>query len=302
MLFRPCQTRVLRAFLFTLCLSLLGISLTLLGILVWETVGFFTHVNPFEFFLGLVWNPTVTDSGECLFFGSVPLICGTLLITFVTLCVAAPLGIGGAIYVAEYLSPRNRRRVKGILEFLSGIPTIVYGVTAALTIAPLLNGWGQWLGLEISFESAVVSGLVMGLMNFPFVVSLSDEILRAIPAYVRSSGLALGATQSEVIRKLVLPASIPGLTAVITLAVARTIGETMIVVMATGLSAQLTLNPFAPATTLTAQLTSLITGDQSPGSPKTQAAFALGLLLFAVTFVLNLMATRVVRKYKVRYA
>ncbi len=278
------------------------LSLSLLGVLLWQSLIFFTHVDPFDFLLGVTWNPTVTPGGECLYFGALPLICGTLLVTFVSICLAAPVSFYAGIYLSEYMPESRRARIKVLLEVFSGIPTVVYGIFAALFLAPLFNHWGRKIGLEISLESALVTGAVMGLMNFPFLTALTDEILRSLPVNMRQAGLALGATKGEVVRHILFVAARPGLVALILLAIARTIGETMIVILAAGLTANLTLNPFEATTTITVQLASLLMGDQSPDNPKTQAAFALGLLLFALTLTLNILGKNIIQRYRVHYA
>ena len=291
----------IHAFCF-ICLGAMGlIAVGVLGILLYESVLLFRDLSPWQFVFGTSWDPTINPTGALMDFGVLPLLCGTLLMTAIALIVVGPLGIYAAIYVAEYMTPPTRRLIKMILEVLIGIPTVVYGVFAALTLAPLFRSWGAELGLDIALESPLVTGFVMGIMAFPFVVSMCDDIFRAVPGPVRSSSLALGATHARMIRSVVLPASKPGMIAVFVLTVTRALGETMLVVMASGLTASMTLNPFSPSTTLTAQMSSLLTGDQSTQSPKTRAAFALGLLLFLMTWALNYLAFRIVRKYRIRY-
>jgi phosphate transport system permease protein len=240
----------------------------------------------------------VGSSGK---FGAVPIFTGTLLISLIAMAVAAPIGLFSAIYLAEYANRRVRDVVKPILEILAGIPTVVYGFFAALTIAPLVRDTGGAIGLDVASESALAAGLVMGVMIIPFVSSLSDDAITAVPRSLRDGSLALGATQSETIRRVVLPAALPGLVGGLLLAASRAIGETMIVVMAAGLAANLTANPFQAVTTVTVQIVTLLVGDQEFDSPKTLAAFALGLVLFVVTLCLNLVALAAVRKYREQY-
>ena len=215
--------------------------------------------------------------------------------------VAVPVGLMAAIYLAEYASRRLRSIAKPLLEILAGIPTVVYGFFAALTVAPAIRDAGNALGLEVASQSALAAGLVMGVMIIPFVSSLSDDVINAVPQALREGSLGLGATKSETIRQVVLPAALPGIVGSILLAVSRAIGETMIVVMAAGLAANLTANPLEAVTTVTAQIVTLLVGDQEFDSPKTLAAFALGLVLFLITLALNIIALHVVRRYREQY-
>jgi phosphate transport system permease protein len=231
----------------------------------------------------------------------VPLFAGTMMITGIAMLIAVPVGLMVAIYMSEYLTPRARAAVKPMLEILAGIPTVVYGYFAALTVAPLLRNFGVDLGVEISAESALGAGLVMGIMILPFVSSLSDDVINAVPQGLRDAAYGLGATKSETIKQVVLPAALPGVVGGLLLAVSRAIGETMIVVMAAGLSANLTWNPLEAMTTVTVQIVTLLVGDQEFDSAKTLAAFGLGLSLFVVTLGLNVIALQVVRKYREQY-
>jgi phosphate transport system permease protein len=231
----------------------------------------------------------------------VPLFAGTLLISFIAMAIAVPVGLFSAIYLAEYASRGFRSVTKPLLEVLAGIPTVVYGFFAALTVAPLLRSAGESLGLDVASESALAAGLVMGIMIIPFVSSLADDMITAVPQSLRDGSYGLGATQSETIRKVVLTAALPGIVGGVLLAVSRAIGETMIVVMAAGLSANLTANPLEAVTTVTVQIVTLLVGDQEFDSPKTLAAFALGLVLFIVTLTLNIIALQVVRRYREQY-
>jgi phosphate transport system permease protein len=234
-------------------------------------------------------------------FGAVPLFAGTLLITAIAMVVAVPIGLMSAIYLSEYAPRRTRDILKPALEILAGIPTVVYGFFAALTVAPAIRGWGEAIGLDVASESALAAGLVMGVMIIPFVSSLSDDVINAVPQTLRDGSYALGATQSETVRLVIVPAAFPGIVGGVLLAVSRAIGETMIVVMAAGLAANLTINPLEAVTTVTVQIVTLLVGDQEFDSAKTLAAFALGLSLFCITLVLNIIALKIVRKYREKY-
>ena len=302
------RDRVETALLVALFIASIIAILTTVGIvlsLVVETFRFFQLVSPFEFFFGLEWSPQialredqVAASGA---FGAVPVFAGTLLITVIAMLVAGPIGLMSAIYLAEYAHPRVRAVIKPLLEILAGIPTVVYGFFAALVLAPSLRNLGVDLGLTISSESALAAGLIMGIMIIPFVSSLSDDIMTAVPMSLREGSYGLGATASETIKRVILPAATPGIVGGFMLAISRAIGETMIVVMAAGLAANLTANPFEAVTTVTVQIATLLVGDHEFDSEKTMAAFALGLTLFIVTLALNVVALRVVQKYSERY-
>ncbi|HCB12758.1 MAG TPA: phosphate ABC transporter permease subunit PstC, partial [Gammaproteobacteria bacterium] len=282
--------------------------LTTLGILLsvtFEAVRFFGQVPFTEFLFGLTWSPQTAiradQVGSSGAFGAVPLFAGTLLISGIALVVAVPIGLMIAIFLSEYARPALRRVVKPVLEVLAGIPTVVYGYFAALTVAPMIRDLGDRLGLDVASESALGAGLVMGVMIIPFVSSLSDDVINAVPRAMREGSYGLGATKSETIKRVILPAALPGIVGGILLAASRAIGETMIVVMAAGLSANLTANPLQAVTTVTVQIVTLLTGDQEFDSAKTLAAFALGLVLFIVTLILNIIALTVVRKYREQY-
>jgi len=258
-----------------------------------------------DFLFGIRWSPQtalradqVGSSGE---FGAIPLFAGTFLITAIAMGVAVPIGLFAAIYMSEYASKRLRGMVKPTLEVLAGVPTVVYGFFAALTVAPLFRQTGKAVGLDVASESALAAGMVMGIMIIPFVSSLSDDVMNAVPQSLRDGAYALGATKSETIKQVVLPAALPGIVGAVLLAVSRAIGETMIVVMAAGLSANLTANPLEAVTTVTVQIVTLLVGDQEFDSAKTLAAFALGLVLFVMTLALNVVALTVVRRYRERY-
>ena len=282
-------------------LTTVGIVLSVLV----ESIRFFSMVPMPEFLFGLKWSPQIAmradQVGSSGAFGVVPLMLGTVLISAVAMSVSVPIGLLSAIFLSEYASARFRSIAKPLLEVLAGIPTVVYGFFAALVVAPFVRELGASLGLQVSSESALAAGLVMGIMIIPFVSSLSDDFINAVPQALRDGAYALGATQSETIKQVVMPAALPGIVGGILLAVSRAIGETMIVVMAAGLSANLTINPLQAVTTVTAQIVTLLVGDQEFDSPKTLAAFALGLLLFLLTLGLNVLALRIVRKYREQY-
>jgi len=272
---------------------------------IFEAVRFFQKVPITEFLFGLNWSPQTAiradQVGSSGSFGAVPLFTGTLLITSIAMFVAVPVGLMTAIYLAEYSTARVRGTAKPLLEILAGIPTVVYGFFAALTVAPWIRRAGEALGLEVASESALAAGLVMGIMIIPLVSSLSDDAINAVPTSMRDGALGLGSTRSETMIKVILPAALPGIVGGILLAVSRAIGETMIVVMAAGLSANLTANPLEAVTTVTVQIVTLLVGDQEFDSAKTLAAFALGLMLFVVTLGLNVVGLTFVRKYREQY-
>jgi phosphate transport system permease protein len=303
------RTRVERTMMAVLLIASLIAVLTTIGIvasLLFESIRFFGYVSPVEFLAGLNWSPQMAiradQAGSSGAFGAIPLFWGTIFIgAIIAMIVAIPLGLMSAIYLTQYASPRLRAWMKPLLEILAGVPTVVYGYFAALTVAPLVRDFGLSLGIPASSESALAAGLVMGIMIIPFVSSMADDSLAAVPQAMRDGSLAMGATRSETIKKVLVPAALPGVVGGVLLAVSRAIGETMIVVMAAGLAANLTANPFASVTTVTTQIVQLLTGDQEFDSPKTLAAFALGLVLFLVTLALNIVALRVVKKYREAY-
>jgi phosphate transport system permease protein len=279
----------------------IGIVLSVL----YESIMFFRVIPITDFLFGLDWSPQMalrTDQvGSSGAFGAVPVFLGTLLISGIAMLVAVPIGLMSAIYLSEYASRTVRTVAKPLMEILAGIPTVVYGFFAALTVAPIIRNTGGLLGLDVSSESALAAGLVMGIMIIPFVSSLSDDVINAVPQALRDGAYGLGATRSETIKNVVFPAALPGIVGGVLLAVSRAIGETMIVVMAAGLAANLTVNPLKTVTTVTVQIVTLLVGDQEFDSPKTLAAFALGLMLFIVTLCLNVIALQVVRKYREQY-
>lgn len=273
--------------------------------LVFEASRFFSMVPIGEFLFGTSWEPQIALRADQVAgqgaFGAIPVFTGTLLIATLAMLVATPIGLFTAIYLVEYASDRVRKIVKPILEILAGVPTVVYGFFAVLTVAPAVRQFGGLIGLSVSPNSAMAAGAVMGIMIIPFISSLSDDALSAVPRSLRDGSLALGATPSETMVKVLLPAALPGIVGGILLGVSRAIGETMIVVMAAGLIATLTFNPIDSVTTVTVQIVTLLIGDTEFDSPKTLAAFALGLVLFVVTLCLNVVALRIVRKYREKY-
>ena len=282
--------------------------LTTVGIvssLLFEAYRFFQHVPMTEFFFGLRWEPQIAIREDQVAgqgaFGAVPVFVGTLLIAVIAMVVAVPVGLLAAIYLAEYATSRFRSVVKPVLEILAGVPTVVYGFFAVLTVAPAMRRFGDAIGIEVAPNSALTAGAVMGIMIIPFVSSLSDDALNAVPQSMREGSLGLGATKSETILQVLLPAALPGIMGGVLLAASRAIGETMIVVMAAGLIANMTANPLEGVTTVTVQIVTLLIGDTEFDSPKTLAAFALGLVLFVVTLCLNVVALRLVQKYREKY-
>ncbi len=273
--------------------------------LVVETYEFFKKIPVSEFLFGLVWSPQTAIRSDQVgaegAFGVLPLINGTLLISAIAMLVATPLGLTSAVYLSEYSSKRMRGWIKPALEILAGIPTVVYGFFAALTLAPFIRMTGGQFGLEIASESALAAGVAMGIMIVPLISSLSDDVINTVPQSLRDASIGLGATQSETIRRVILPAALPGIAGSLLLATSRAIGETMIVLMAAGMAAKLSLNPLDAVTTITVQIVALLTGDQEFDSAKTLSAFALGLFLFVITLILNVFALGIVRKYQEQY-
>ena len=287
--------------------------LTTIGIissLLFEAYRFFSEVSLLDFLFGTHWSPMVSlreagadeaVAGSSGSFGMVPVMVGTILIAIIAMLVAVPIGLFSAIYTAEFASPKVRSIVKPALEILAGIPTVVYGFFAALTAAPFFQSLGLFVGLDVSSQSALAAGGVMGIMIIPFISSLSDDVITAVPQALRDGSLGLGSTRAEMVIKVVLPAAFPGLVGAFLLAISRAVGETMIVVMAAGVAANLTVNPLEAVTTVTVQIVMLLTGDNEFDSVKTLSAFALGMTLFLVTLALNIAALRVSRKLGQRY-
>ncbi|MDR7103128.1 phosphate ABC transporter permease subunit PstC [Croceicoccus sp. BE223] len=303
------RTRVERTVMLILLLASLVAILTTFGIvasLLFETIRFFGMVNPIDFLFGTHWSPNpmgdvAQTNGED--YGALPLFWGTIYIgAIIAMIVAIPLGLMSAIYLTQYAAPSVRKWMKPMLEILAGVPTVVYGYFAALTVAPFIRDVAKSIGIaSASSESAIAAGLVMGVMIIPFVSSMADDSIAAVPAAMRDGSLAMGATKSETIRRVLVPAALPGIVAGIMLAVSRAIGETMIVVMAAGASANLTANPFESMTTVTYQIVAMLTGEGSFDHPATLSAFALGMVLFVVTLALNFIALRVVKRYREAY-
>ena len=282
--------------------------LTTVGIvfsLLFESLRFFSEVSVLEFLFGTKWYPYIPiregQSGSLGSFGAVPIFAGTFLVMIVAMCVATPIGLFTAIYLAEYASPRLRRIVKPLLEILAGVPTIVYGFFAFVTVAPFVKTFGQSIGIDASPTSALAAGLVMGIMIIPFISSLSDDVINSVPQSLREGSLGIGANKAETIKRVILPAALPGIVGAFLLGVSRAIGETMIVVVAAGTAPNLTANPFENVTTVTVQIVIALIGDQEFDDPRTLSAFALGLVLFVITLILNIFALRIVKKYRERY-
>ena len=304
---------ILKVLLFTSSLVAILTTVVIIASLLFESLKFFSTINIFEFIFGTSWSPQrafVRDASaitpeELLelqdAFGSVPLFAGTAFIALIAMCVAVPIGLFSGIYLAEYASTKVRKYSKPIIEILAGIPTVVYGFFAALTVGPFFRTLGESLGLTVSSESALAAGLIMGVMIIPYISSLSDDVINSVPQSLRDGSYAVGATKSETIKQVVIPAALPGIIGSVLLAVSRAIGETMIVVMAAGLAANLTINPLESTTTITTQIVMILVGDQEFDSPKTQSAFALGLTLFVATLILNYVAQRAVKKYREKY-
>ncbi|MGR3978617.1 phosphate ABC transporter permease subunit PstC [Acinetobacter sp. 1207_04] len=279
-------------------LTTIGIVMSMFS----EALHFFKFVSPIDFFFGTEWNPGFSTSGNAEgSYGLLPLLWGTLMISAIALLVAVPLGLMIAIYLAEYASPRFRAWAKPAIEVLAGIPTIVYGVFAMMVLGPVFKALGATVGLEINATSALTAGFAMGIMIIPFVSSLSDDIITQVPRSLRDGSLGLGATKSETIRRVVLPAALPGITGAFLLAVSRAVGETMIVVLAAGNSPLLHANPFEAVSTVTVTIVKQLTGDTDFASPQALVAFALGLTLFVITLCLNIIALYIVRKYREQY-
>lgn len=282
-------------------LTTFGIVLSLL----FESLRFFSKVPVLDFLFGLQWSPQTAlradQAGQSGAFGAVPIFAGTFLIMLVAMLIAGPIGLMIAIYLSEYASKATRKVVKPLIEILAGIPTVVYGFFALLTVGPTVRQFAESLGFAVPTQSALSAGVVMGVMIIPLISSLSDDVINSVPQTIRDGSYALGATKSETMKQVVFAGALPGIIGAFLLAISRAIGETMIVVMAAGRAANLTGNPFEAVTTVTVQIVALLTGDQEFDSPKTLAAFALGLVLFVITLVLNMIALSVVRRYRERY-
>ncbi|WP_298918887.1 phosphate ABC transporter permease subunit PstC [uncultured Algimonas sp.] len=291
--------------LMALALVALLTTVGIVGSLVFEASLFFRNVSVLDFLFGTHWSPQTPiragQAGQSGAFGAVPVFAGTFLVTLIAMVVAAPVGLMVAIYLSEYASSRTRAVAKPAIEVLAGIPSVVYGFFALISVGPLIRDAADWLGFGVSAQSALAVGLVMGVMIIPLVSSLSDDVIRAVPQSLRNSSTALGATRSETLKRVVFRSALPGIIGAFLLAISRAIGETMIVVMAASRAATLTGNPFDAVTTVTVQIVALLTGDQVFDSPRTLAAFALGLVLFVITLLLNIGALAVVNRYRVRF-
>ena len=302
---RQSVERVFNVFIFLSSAVAVMTTVAIVLSLLFESFQFFRQVPVHEFLFGLKWNPQIAiraDQGASTgAFGAVPVFSGTLLIALVAMLVAGPIGLASAVYFSEYARPRVRDIAKPILELLAGIPTVVYGFFAALTVAPLVRELGLELGLEVEARSALAAGVVMGIMIIPFISSLADDVITAVPQSLREGSYAMGATQSETIKYVIFPAALPGIVGAFLLAISRAIGETMIVAMAAGLNANLTANPLENVTTVTVQIVVALIGDQEFDDPKTLSAFALGLVLFAMTLILNVVALMIVKRYREQY-
>ena len=303
------RTQVERVIMLVLLMASMVAILTTFGILaslMFETARFFGFVSPIDFLLGTHWAPDPmatpgADLGKN--YGALPLFWGTTVIgAVIAMIVAIPLGLMSAIFLTQYASSTVRKWMKPLLEILAGVPTVVYGYFAALTVAPWVRDMAHAIGIaSASSESAMAAGVVMGVMIIPFVSSMADDSISAVPQAMRDGSLAMGATTSETIRKVLIPAALPGIVAGVMLAVSRAIGETMIVVMAAGATARLTANPFESMTTVTFQIVAMLTGEGSFDHPATLSAFALGMVLFIVTLILNFIALRVVKRFREAY-
>ncbi|MGV6873649.1 phosphate ABC transporter permease subunit PstC [Pseudochelatococcus sp. B33] len=280
-------------------LTTIGIVVSLFN----EAFRFFSFVHPLNFFFGTVWNPGFATTGTQAVgqYGLLPLLWGTVMVAVVAMLVAVPVGLMTAIYLSQYASERLRNVAKPVIEVLAGIPTIVYGFFALVTVGPFLSSLGASIGLNIRATSALTAGLVMGVMIIPFISSLSDDIMRQVPRSLRDGSLGLGATQSETIRRVLLPAALPGIVGALLLAISRAIGETMIVVLAAGNSPVLRFNPFEPMSTITVTIVNQLTGDSDFAGPQSLVAFALGLTLFVITLLLNMVALYIVRRFREQY-
>jgi phosphate transport system permease protein len=302
---RQAVERVLSGLMIFASVVAIFTTIGIVAALVFEAARFFARVSVYEFLFGLNWEPQIAIRADQVAaegaFGMLPVILGTLVITVIALVVAIPVGLLSAIYLNEFATSRVRNITKPLLEILAGVPTVVYGFFAILVVAPALRDFGTSLGLTVSPNTALAAGGVMGIMLIPFISSFADDALSAVPRSLRDGSLALGATQGETMRKVLFPAAIPGIVGGVLLAVSRAIGETMIVVMAAGLIAKMTVNPLDSVTTITVQIVTMLIGDTAFDNPKTLSAFALGLVLFLITLVLNVIALRVVRKYRELY-
>ncbi|MEL6287881.1 MAG: phosphate ABC transporter permease subunit PstC [Pseudomonadota bacterium] len=300
---RNASERIIRGVLFVSAgiaiLTTIGILFSLIG----ETTRFFSDIPLWKFLFGTHWSPLSGVFGGKInedTVGAIPLFAGTFMITIIAMLVAVPIGLMASIYLSDYASARTRSIAKPLLEILAGIPTVVYGFFAAITVAPLIRRAGESIGLSVASESALAAGVVMGIMIIPFISSLSDDVINAVPQSLRDGSYGLGATKAETITKVVLPAALPGIVSAVLLGISRAVGETMIVVMAAGQGANLTWNPLEAVTTVTVQIVALITGD-TEADTAAGPAFALGFTLLVLTLLLNMFALRIVQKYRLQY-
>lgn len=297
--------RFIKGLLITLSVIAVLTTLGIIASLLFESLRFFKDVPFMDFLFGLQWSPQTAmradQVGQSGSFGAIPVFAGTFLIMLVAMTIAGPVGLMIAIYLTEYASSGIRKWVKPAIEILAGVPTVVYGFFALLTFAPFVRGFAESLGFSVPTQSALAAGVVMGVMIIPFVSSLSSDVINAVPQTLRDGSAALGATKSETMKQVVFTAALPGIIGAFMLAISRAIGETMIVYMAAGKAANLTGNPFEAVTTVTVQIVALLTGDSDFDSPKTLVAFALGLVLFVITLLLNVVALTVVRRYRAKY-
>jgi len=297
--------RFIKGFLILLSVIAVLTTMGIIASLLFESLRFFKAVPFMDFLFGLQWSPQTAlradQVGQSGAFGAIPIFAGTFLIMLVAMTIAGPVGLMIAIYLTEYATARVKKWVKPAIEILAGVPTVVYGFFALLTFAPFVRGFAETLGFSVPTQSALAAGVVMGVMIIPFVSSLSSDVINAVPQTLRDGSYALGATESETMKKVVFTAALPGIIGAFMLAISRAIGETMIVYMAAGKAANLTANPFEAVTTVTVQIVALLTGDSDFDSPKTLVAFALGLVLFVITLILNVVALTVVRRYRARY-
>ncbi|PCI54053.1 MAG: phosphate ABC transporter permease subunit PstC [Alphaproteobacteria bacterium] len=297
--------KLIRATLLSCTMLSVMITVMVVASVFSETMRFFSNVSVFNFFFGTEWSPQTAirpdQAGGSGTFGAVPVFLGTFLVTLIAMAVAAPLGLFSAIYLSVYASPRFRLWAKPVLEILAGVPSVVYGYFAVITMAPMLREFGETIGLSIASESALTAGTVMGIMITPYVMSISEDVISAVPKSLSMGSLAIGATESETVKKVILPAALPGIVSALLLGVSRGVGETMVVVMAAGMAANLTINPLESVTTATVQIMTLLVGDHEFDSDKTRAAFALGFSLFIMTLILNIVALIIVKKYRERY-
>ena len=300
---RTLETIITSGLLLCTTLSILTAIAIILSMLI-ESLRFFSWVHPFDFLFGTTWSPqfsTTEDTVDSNAFGLIPLLWGTFYISLIAVLLSSSIGLMTAIYLNQYATKQTRNTVKPLLEILAGIPTVVYGFFALTLLGPLLQNMGQTIGLHIETTSVLTAGIIMGVMLIPFISSLSEDVMNAIPHAMVESAYGLGATKSETIKHIILPAAFPGLVGAFTLTFSRAVGETMIVVMAAGIAATLSLNLFEPMTTVTVKIVSQLTGDFEFDTPQTLVAFALGLTLFIITFAMNASAFYVVRRFHQRY-